>query len=1060
MTSPLHRLPIAACLLLALLLALLLGAPSAFAAPALVLSLGPASERVDAWPAVRILEERDKGLSVGQVMAMTSQFRLPDSSYSALGVSENVVWLRIPFAVSAADDGRWVLDINYAVLNRIDVFVSGPGGVRRQALLGNLQGSGTGSLGGRTPATLLDLAPGTEYALLMRVQNHGSKILPIHFSKPAAYNNAALREQMVQGLLNGLSLLLLLYGLAQFISLREPLFAKFSLFVGGTMLFSMEFFGIGAQFLWAGNTWMMLHAGGLFALLSSCGAYLFVEEALARPGQDRTFSGLMKLGAALTVVTAVAYAFDLITVKALVALVSTLGVMPMLLGLPGAFMRARRGDAVGTCFLVGWAIAFASSVTLSQVIAGRLPANFWTMHALQFGNSIDMLIFMHILGLRGKAMQGAMLRAEAATRMKSDFLANMSHEIRTPMNAIIGMSRLALMADPSARQRNYLTKIQGAGEHLLGIINDILDFSRIEAGKLALETVPFSLGDIFDHLSSVTALKTDARKVELVFRVQSGVPATLLGDPLRLGQVLINLTSNAVKFTEQGDIVVAVTIVECGADALKLHFSVSDTGIGMNDETLSRLFQSFSQADGSTTRKYGGTGLGLSISRQLVDMMGGALRVTSTPGVGSRFSFTVSLGIGDAMLAPVASPLALLHQTRVLVVDDSATAADALVDMLSSFGVAACTAGSGAQGLAMLADAVQRDEPYHVVLMDFMMPGWDGIETIRRIRADQRFPAPPAILMLSGCSREEVIGKDAGGAPEGFLSKPVGPSLLYNGLLQVLGPDLVDGARPDPVGLRARDLSPLEGARILLVEDNANNREVALDFLAGAPVRVDVAVDGREAVRMARGGAYDLVLMDIQMPEVDGFMAARQIRALEPRIEVPIVAMTAYAMAGDRKHSLAAGMNDHITKPIDPERLFKALFKWIDPARLAQRRALPSLPDIDGVDWHQAFASCDYKVERLHRRLRGFAREYGQAPQVAREALAKGSFDALQPLVHNLKASGVYIGAGAMAEMAGSVEAALRQREHERAAAMLPALVDMLERLMAGLAEVDAMAAD
>ena len=1056
MTSLLHRLPLAICLLLALVLA----RPSAFAAAALVLLPAPASDRVDAWPAVRILEERDKPLSVGQVMAMTSQFRLPDSSYSALGVSENAVWLRIPFIVSAADDGRWVLDIDYAVLNRVDVFVSGPGGVRRQALLGNLQGAGIGSLGGRTPATLLDLVPGTEYALLVRVQNHGPKILPIHFSRPAAYNNAALREQMVQGLLNGLSLLLLLYGLAQFISLREPLFAKFSLFVGGTMLFSMEFFGIGAQFLWAGNTWMMLHAGGLFALLSSCGAYLFVEEALARPGQDRTFSGLMKLGAALTVVTAVAYAFDLITVKALVALVSTLGVMPMLLGLPGAFMRARRGDAVGTCFLVGWTIAFASSVTLSQVIAGRLPANFWTMHALQFGNSIDMLIFMRIVGMRGKAMQGAMLRAEAATRMKSDFLANMSHEIRTPMNAIIGMSRLALMADPSARQRNYLTKIQGAGEHLLGIINDILDFSRIEAGKLALETVPFSLGDIFEHLSSVTAGKTDARKVELVFRIQAGMPATLLGDPLRLAQVLINLTSNAVKFTEQGDIVVAVTIAERGADALKLHFSVSDTGIGMDGETLSRLFQAFSQAVGSTTRKYGGTGLGLSISHQLVDMMGGALRVTSTPGVGSHFSFTVRLGIGDAALAPVAAPLALLHQSRVLVVDDSVTAADALVDMLSSFGVAAHTASSGEAALGMLADAVGRDEPYHVVLMDFLMPGWDGIETIRRIRADQRFPAPPAILMVSGASREEIIGKATSAAPDGFLSKPVGPSLLYHSLLQVLGPEVVDSACPEPAETRRGDLARLDGARILLVEDNANNREVALDFLAGAPVRVDVAVDGREAVRMARDGAYDLVLMDIQMPEVDGFMAARQIRALEPRIEVPIVAMTAYAMAGDREQSLAAGMNDHVTKPIDPERLFKALLRWIDPARLEQRRALLALPVIDGVDWDLALASCNYKVERLHKRLRGFAREYGKAPQVTREALASGSYDALQPLVHNLKSSGVYIGAGAMAELAGSVEAALRQRERERAAAMLPALADMLDRLMAGLAKVDDPAAN
>ncbi len=1042
-------------------------------APALAqpLLLDDALARIEAWPAVTLLNDPAGTLAAPQALAARDAFRPPTSAYATLGVRKDVAWLRIPVAVSPSSDGKWVLHADFAGLHRVDVFVTRAGTVERQAILGNLLlRPSFDSMGGRTPAVALHLEPGAQYELLVRVDNRGAKIVPLALSKSAAFLTESLNEQILQGMLIGLAICLLIYSLAQAISLREPLFAKYALLVGGTMMFSVEFFGLGAQYLWKNNVFMTLHAGGLFALMSSFGAYLFVEEALARPGLDRTFSRLMKLGAFLCVVAAFAYALDIISVKVLVGIVSTLGLMPMLLGLPGAFMRARRGDAVGTYFLIGWAVSFISAGILSEVINGRVEANFWTMHALQFGNAFDMLIFMRILGMRSKAMQNAMLRAQAATRMKSDFLANMSHEIRTPMNAIIGMSRLALMTDPSAKQRNYLTKIQGAGEHLLGVINDILDFSKIEAGKLTLESVPFKLGDIFEHLSSVTELKSDAKRVEVVFKVDRGVPATLIGDPLRLGQILINLTNNAVKFTEKGEIVVAVQVVERSADALSLRFSVSDTGIGMNEEQLAKLFQSFSQADGSISRKYGGTGLGLTISKQLVELMGGTIKVSSTPGVGSRFHFTVRFGICTASVTAVAPPMAVLHQVRVMVVDDSATAADALVEMLSSFGITATSADSGELALDMLARAVEAGDPYHVVLMDFMMPGWDGIETIRRIRDDARFAAPPSILMVSACTREEVAKKDALVQPEGFLSKPVGPSLLYHSLLQVLRPDLVEqGAGDGRPGARDRDLATLRSARVLLVEDNANNREVALDFLAVARLQVDVAVHGGEAVQMVRDGDYDLVLMDIAMPGIDGLVATRQIRALGGFDHLPIVAMTAHAMAGDREQSLDAGMNDHITKPIDPEHLFRTLLKWIDPARLAGRRvpvATPppapsapeeqyaALPEIAGVDWAKAMAGVDGKRAKLNRRVRSFVREYGAGPKVAREALAGGEYAPLQRLVHNLKSSASYLGADLLSAQSNLLEQALRKGELAEARAALPALIAALDTLLAGLALV------
>jgi signal transduction histidine kinase/DNA-binding response OmpR family regulator/HPt (histidine-containing phosphotransfer) domain-containing protein len=816
---------------------------------------------------------------------------------------------------------------------------------------------------------------------------------------------------------------------------------------------------------------------------------------------DRTFSRLMKGGAILAVIVAAAFTAGLVSLTATVIFISTIGNMPMLLGLPGAFQRARRGDAVGIYFLFGWSIAFSTSVIVTMTIGGVLGANFWTMHALQLGNAVDMLVFMRILGLRTKAMQSAMLRAEAATRMKSDFLANMSHEIRTPMNAIIGMSRLALMTDPTPAQRNYLGKILGAGEHLLGIINDILDVSKIEAGKLALEKVPFDLYELLDHLSSLTAIKTDAKKVELVFRVARGVPARLVGDPLRLGQILLNLTSNAVKFTEQGEIVVAVTVAERSPDGISLRFSVSDTGIGMNEEQLSRLFQAFSQADNSVTRKYGGTGLGLTISRQLVEMMDGVISVTSTPGVGSRFTFSARLGLGDPSTEPVPAPAADLHQMRVLVVDDSATAREALVEMLGSYGVNAHAASSGEQCVTMLARAVEAGQPYQVVLLDYLMPGWDGVETIRRIRADQRFTAPPAILMVSVCTRETVLEQEGQLALQGFLTKPVGPALLYHSLLHVLRPELrtrEDGDLATEGGLH--DLSRLDGARILLVEDNANNREVALDFMAAIDARIDVAVHGGEAVRMVQEGDYDLVLMDIQMQEVDGLTATRQIRAMKRFQDLPIIAMTAHAMAGDRERSLAAGMNDHITKPIDPDLLFRALLKWIPPARLAGRSAparaqdshaagaghggaaaggaaagglvhgptgrtaaagqpqdaaAPSasaLPAVPGIDWQRALLLVERQPARLQKRVRGFLAEYRDAAETVRSAVADGRYGTLQGVAHNLKAAAVYIGASGLAEQADRIEQALRLGHQDQALALAPGLADTLEQVVTGLA--------
>ncbi|MEX5746088.1 response regulator [Massilia sp. X63] len=1067
-------------LLLLLLLMLLAAARPVHAAGPAPLELGRETRQLDAWPALTVLVDQGSRLDARGALAAAGQagrYAAPGTAHGVLPLIQEPHWLRVPLRLAPDAPRDWVAQIDFGILDQVEFYLAEGGHVRKLASSGRRLPE-DGALKGRVPAVALKLEPGREYTLLVRVFAKGPRIAPLGILQADSFHQVSLAEQMLQGLLLGIAVCLIAYSLGQWITMREPLYGKYAMYVGGLTLYALVWFGLGEQFLWRGSEWFSKHVMGLSSMLAAAGAYLFVEHILARPGMDRNFSRIMKGGALLCALAGLLWGLGLLDHRILIVFTMTIGSAPMFLGLPGAWRRVRAGDAIGVYFLFSWFFSAGGAVVQALLASGKLPANFWTMHSLQLGVTVDMLLFMRILGLRAKAMQTAMLRAEAEARMKSEFLANMSHEIRTPMNAIIGMSRLALMGEAPPKLRNYLSKILGAGEHLLGIVNDILDHAKMEAGKLAIEALPFSLDEMLDHLASVATVKSDAKGVELIFRVGPGVPQRLVGDPLRLGQVLVNLTGNAVKFTEQGEIVVAVEAVARTDRDVTLEFSVTDTGIGMSEEQMGRLFESFSQADSSTTRKYGGTGLGLSISRQLVELMGGRIAASSAPGAGSRFVFSVPLGI-DAQGADgqPAAPVrrTTLAEVRALVVDDSATARAALAEMLASLDVQADTAASGEECLAALARADASGRPYGIVLMDYLMPGLDGVETIRRIRRTTRSEAPPAILMVSVCSRDSVLEQEGELPVDAFLHKPVGPALLYHSLLQVLDPQ---PGLPDAAALAIpsiAELPRLDGARILLAEDNANNREVALDFMAAARMQVDVAFDGRAAVRMAREGDYDLVLMDIQMPELDGLGAAREIRA-DPRLRtLPIVAMTAHALPSDRRKSLDAGMNDHVTKPIDPDLLFCSLLKWIDPARLVGREppppgqrpaadpadkadaggtALAALPAVPGLDWRQALDKVDGQRSRLEKRASSFVREYADAPRILREALGGDDHPRLQSLAHNLKSSAAYVGAFELSAAAHRLEQDLRNGQADRLAAQVPGLVTAAETVLAALAQL------
>jgi signal transduction histidine kinase/CheY-like chemotaxis protein/HPt (histidine-containing phosphotransfer) domain-containing protein len=888
-------------------------------------------------------------------------------------------------------------------------------------------------------------------------------------------------ENVILLLCLGVALALSIYNLFIFIGSGERMYLFYALATFCYMWGWMHVFGVLELISGKLYPYWLMPPFLLGAMFTAYFAIDFLNLKNHYPKLNKTLHGI-----AIFSLISVPFAFYSPAIGLILASIGTGLILTM--GLIAGIISWKNGYVPAKYFALAFLTLVLPNMVGNLINLGLLPGinvNIYLLGLL--GNTIDSLLLAFALAekvrvtnaenldltqnlekkvsLRTSELKKATLKAEKATNAKSDFLAKMSHEIRTPMNAVIGLSRLALKTPLTIQQKDYVEKILDSGESLLGLINDILDFSKIEAGKLAIENRPFELHKLLRRAVNLSAISAHGKGLELITDIAPNIPPVLIGDPLRLQQIIVNLVNNAVKFTEKGSICIKIELKAFLDSKITLFCSVIDTGIGMDETQQNRMFQTFSQADESVTRKYGGTGLGLSICKQLCELMGGDIGVQSELKKGSTFYFTVEVQKSEQKAAILSIDRDKIAKLKVLVVDDMGLARSVIVELLAELGIRADQVDNGLDSIEMVKQKVNENNPYDLVFMDWRMPGMDGIEASRHIHNNCQAQLPH-ILMVSAYDREEISAEFDVDIIKEFIEKPINQSSLVDAITNVLV-DEIDSL--NEIDNELENIPDFSSSHILLVEDNAINRQVAMGFLQDTNVKIDIAENGKIALEKLQLCEYDLVLMDIQMPVMDGLTAMKEINNSLKLNKPPVIAMTAHAMPADIVRSKKAGMLDHISKPIDPDLLFNTLAKYLEivttipfptfvqeiklnTASSNNTLVMQKLDKIKSIDAYHALGNMNGRTELYFSLIKDFIKQQQECiTQLEPLFLGKKSNE-IYLVIHSLKSNSAYLGAYELSQLCEKFESSLGRGLWEHGE--LKSVEEQLKQLLLDLSDI------